>query len=191
MQVTPDGDYTRTGVKWNSVGYVSRTHRQYVTAPDRSGLYYFRASTDSGRRFSFPWVVAPARPRAPVAVLASNITWNAYNSFGGRSNYIHADRFPPTPTVNARQELRRYTDAEHGTWGYPDYAPLSFDRPEPFNHIDSDERITDPIEGRQACHLAPAEWRLLGWLEREGFDYDFYAETQLHDGPSTWRPTGC
>src|SRR5262249_43834756 len=41
---------------------------------------------------------------------------------------------------------------------------------------------TDPIEGRQACHLAPAEWRLLGWLEREGFAYDYYAETQLHSG---------
>ena len=51
-------------------------------------------------------------PQAPVAVLASNITWNAYNNFGGRSNYIHADAFPPTPTVNARQELKRYTDAD-------------------------------------------------------------------------------
>ena len=30
--------------------------------------------------------------------------------------------------------------------------------------------------------MAPAEWRLLGWLEREGFDYDLYAETQLHAG---------
>jgi hypothetical protein len=30
--------------------------------------------------------------------------------------------------------------------------------------------------------LAPAEWRLLAWLEREGFQYDLYAETQLHTG---------
>ena len=42
--------------------------------------------------------------------------------------------------------------------------------------------INDPIEGRAACHIAPAEWRLLGWLEREQFAYDYYAETQLHDG---------
>jgi hypothetical protein len=27
MQVTPDGDYTRTGTEWNKVGYVSPTHR--------------------------------------------------------------------------------------------------------------------------------------------------------------------
>lgn len=79
-------------------------------------------------------------------------------------------------------ELKRYADPEHGTWGYPHYAPLSFERPEPFCDVDFSESITDPIEGRQACHLAPAEWRLLGWLERERFDYDYYAETQLHDG---------
>lgn len=182
MQWTPDGDYTRTGVEWNQVGYRSTTHAQRVAAPDRTGLYCFRASTASGARFAFPWIVAPARPTAPLAVLASNLTWNAYNNFGGRSNYIHAGELPPTATVNARQDLRRYREGEFLSWDAPAYAPLSFDRPEPFNHIDFDERITDPIEGRQACHLAPAEWRLLGWLEDRGLPYDFYAETQLDDG---------
>ena len=182
MQVTPDGDTTQSGVQFNRVGYASDTHRQFVQAPDRSGLYYFRAQTKTGSQFSFPWIVAPSQPRHQLAVLASNITWNAYNAFGGRSNYIHADHLPPTPTVNSRFELSRYQNPDHGTWGYGNYAPLSFDRPEPNNHIDFDEQITDPIEGRQACHLAPAEWRLLGWLEREGFAYDYYAETQFDDG---------
>jgi N,N-dimethylformamidase len=182
MQVTPDGDYSQTGVAWNQVGYNSPIHKQFITAPDRSSLYYFRARTPSGLRFAFPWIVAPARPLAPLAVLASNLTWNAYNSFGGRSNYIHADHFPPTPTVNSRSDLQRYHDAEFPSWNAPEYAPLSFDRPEPFNDIDFDEQITDPIEGRQACHMAPAEWRLLGWLEQRGLPYDFYAETQLDDG---------
>jgi hypothetical protein len=181
-QVTPDGDYTQTGVRWNEIGYAHSVHSQHVTGPDQSGLYYFRVSTPLGRQFSFPWIVAPARPSAPVAVLASNITWNAYNNFGGRSNYIHADALPPTPTVHTRTELKRYSDAGFFTWSSETYAPLSFDRPEPFNHIDFFERITDPIEGRQACGLAPAEWRLLGWLERNGFPYDFYAETQLDEG---------
>jgi hypothetical protein len=137
---------------------------------------------EARRTFSFPWIVAPAQPTATLAVLASNITWNAYNNFGGRSNYIHADGFPPTPTVNSRIELKRYNDDGFFTWGADDYPPLSFDRPEPYNDIEFHEKITDPIEGRQACHLAPAEWRLLGWLEREGFAYDFYAETQLDQG---------
>ena len=38
------------------------------------------------------------------------------------------------------------------------------------------------MEGRSECHVAPAEWRLLGWLERERIEYDTYAETQLHFG---------
>jgi len=181
-QITPDGDYTQTGAQWNKFGYSSPQHKQYVTAPERSGLYYFHSKTDSGRFFSFPWIVAPAKPRAKIAVLASNINWNAYNAFGGRSNYIHADAFPPTPTVNARLELKRYTDPKHLNYDTIDYAPLSFERPEPINHIPEHVQLTDPIEGRAACHVAPAEWRMLGWMEREGFEYDLYAETQLHSG---------
>ena len=115
-------------------------------------------------------------------MLASNITWNAYNNFGGRSNYIHPDKLPPTPTVNARLELKRYTDPSTSTTTAIDYAPLSFDRPEPINHVPEHVQATDPIAGRAACHLAPAEWRLLAWLERERLDYDYYAETQLHFG---------
>jgi hypothetical protein len=182
MQITPDGDYTQTGVGWNTQGYTNPHHKQFVEAPARSGLYYFHAETSRGAAFTFPWIVAPAQSSARVAVLASNITWNAYNNFGGRSNYINPNALPPTPTVNARQELRRYTDPDNITYAVEDYAPLSFDRPEPISHIDPGERITDPIEGRAACHLASAEWRLLGWFEREGFEYDYYAETQLHAG---------
>jgi hypothetical protein len=182
MQVTPGGDYTQSGVEWNKVGYLSPHHRQTVQAPERSGLYYFHAATPSGLSFTFPWVVAPARPKAPLAVLASNITWNVYNNFGGRSNYIHADGLPDVPVVNSRQEIKRYVDPRYQTWGAESYLPLAFERPEPINHIDPREQITDPIEGRSACHVAPAEWRLLGWLEREGFPYDLYAETQLHAG---------
>jgi hypothetical protein len=182
MQIIPDGDYTQTGVAWNQFGYANPALHQYVVAPEQSGLYYFHAATAKGAEFAFPWIVAPRNPTASIAVLASNITWNAYNNFGGRSNYINPDKLPATPTVNARLELKRYTDPDNVTYDTDEYAPLSFERPEPINHIDLSTRISDPIEGRAACHVAPAEWRLLGWLEREHFAYDYYAETQLHDG---------
>ena len=165
----PTATYTQTGVAWNKFGYANPALHQYVAAPERSGLYYFHARTAKGAEFAFPWIVAPEEPTAPIAVLASNITWNAYNNFGGRSNYINPDRLPPTPTVNARLELKRYTDPDAMTYEGDDYAPLSFERPEPINHIDLGTALTDPIEGRAACHIAPAEWRLLGWLERERF----------------------
>jgi hypothetical protein len=182
VQITPDGDYTQTGVEWNKFGYANPHHKQKVAAPPRSGLYYFHARTASGMFFSFPWIVAPTKPQSPIAVLASNITWNAYNAFGGRSNYINPDRLPTTPTVNARQELQRYTDPNSVAYSVEDYAPLSFERPEPINLVPDNETVTNPIEGRTACHLAPAEWRLFGWLEREGFDYDLYGETQFQSG---------
>ncbi len=186
MQITPDGDYTQTGVNWNKVGYGSAHHTQFVTGPERSGLYYLHAKGEkSGEFFSFPWVVAPAKPTAPIAVLASTNTWLAYNNFGGRSNYINAHSLPPTPVVNARQDLIRYTKAgSFNVWGFQDeeYLPLSFERPEPGNVVREHEEVTDPIEGRLPCGMAPAEWRLLGWLEREGFQYDYYSEGHLHDG---------
>src|SRR5207244_2130591 len=77
----------------------------------------------------------------------------------------------------------RYQLAEYGEWRSAEgFEPLSFDRPEPVNFVPEGVECTDPIEGRQACHLAPAEWRLLGWLEREGYAYDLYADCQLPAG---------
>ncbi len=185
MQITPDGDYTRTGVDWNRRGYGSPHHTQFVAGPERSGLYYFHAQGESGAYFSFPWVVAPAHPSAPIAVLASTNTWNAYNNFGGRSNYINAKELPTTPTVNARLDLVRYRCAgSYNEWQFADddYAALSFERPEPMNQVAESEEATDPIRGRQPCHLAAAEWRLLAWMERESYPYDYYSEAQLHAG---------
>jgi hypothetical protein len=181
-QLLPDGDFTQTGVKWNEQGFAARPT---IVAPDHTGLYYLWARTPSGEAFSFPWVVAPRRPRAKVAVLASTNTWNAYNNFGGRSNYINPEGLPPRPVVNSRQDLDRFRDPKaFGVWRWRDeqFLPLSFDRPEPHNHLLDDAEVTDPVRGRVQCGQAPGEWRLLGWLEREGFDYDLSAEAQLHDG---------
>jgi N,N-dimethylformamidase len=173
-QLTPDGDYSGRGVDWSDP-LVAR-------APERSGLYFFHVQDDANGFTSFPWIVTPSAPSAPVAVLTSSATWNAYNNFGGRSNYIDPVGLPPIPRVNRRQELERYTHPDLEAWREIDYAPLSFDRPEPANAVPLDEQITDPVRGREACGLVSAEWRLLGWLEHQGFDYDLYADVQLHFG---------
>ena len=187
-QITPDGDYSETGVNWNKVGYLATPIQHRIEAPRRSGLYYLWARTPSGESYSFPWVVAPDRPCARIAVLANTNTWNAYNAFGGRSNYINSASLPSAPTVNARQDLGRYNQAE-SVWSLPDeaYRPLAFERPEHGNHIFDNSpwdgsSIRDPIQGRAQCGLAPGEWRLLGWLESQGFEYDYYSDAQLHDG---------
>ncbi len=184
MQILPDADFTQSGVRWNVHGYAPNFSGHNISAPDKSGLYYFHAETESGAFFSFPWVVAPAMPQAQIAVLASTNTWNAYNNFGGRSNYINSTQLPPLPAVNSRQDIGRYSSEVGSVWKYPneEYTPLSFDRPEPYNHIPRERQVADPIQGRQAGHLAEAEWRLLAWLEREDFPYDLYSDHHLHAG---------
>jgi hypothetical protein len=178
-QRVPDGDIAQTGVGWVTQ---PMGPRQTVAAPERSGLYYVHVKAASGAFTSFAWVVAPRAPREPVAVLASNITWNAYNDFGGRSNYIAFDRLPEAPIVEVHGEDHWYPPAGFTKWSMDHYDPLSFDRPEPLNAVAEHEEITGPIEPVGCEHVAPAEWRVLGWMEREGFGYDYYAETQLADG---------
>ena len=178
-QITPDLDYTQTGVRWNGDGYSLQYQKHALVAPDRSGLYFLHAKTQCGKFFSFPWIVSPVTPQSKVAVLTSNITWNAYNAFGGRSNYFSQDGLRPQPTVNARQELARYTNPD--TWPFEERAaPLSFERPEAPSCVPEHAHITDSIPGRLGSAFAQGEWRLLGWLERENFSYDLYSETELH-----------
>lgn len=183
-QILPDGDFTQTGVDWNRHGYATPGLVRRVRAPERSGLYYVHAETPSGDFFACPWIVAPRVPSARVAVLAATMNWNAYNNFGGRSNYVNADGLPAVPTVNARLDLDRYRIGPMTTQSARNdaYPPLSFERPERDCHVPREERSTDPMTGRLASTLAPGVWRLLAWLEREGFDYDLYADNQLHDG---------
>ena len=186
-QILPDGDASATGVGWNRVGYGGNPHHTMLAAaPERSGLYFVHARAESGEFFAAPWVVAPTAGArtARIAVVLSTNTWNAYNNFGGRSNYVNSARLPDEPSVNARQDLDRFDATALSGWGHPDdsYDPLSFERPEPANHVPEHVRATDPIAGRLASSLAPAEWRLLAWLEREGLAYDVYSDHQLHSG---------
>lgn len=182
-QILPDGDFAIGGVRWNDHGYAfPLDDRHLLTAPDRSGLYFVHLNAASGDFFSFPWIVAPAAPTSDVAVLASNLDWNAYNDFGGRSNYVASWGLPLAPAVNVRQESPFLRDTGARFWDREDYDPLSLDRPEPVNRVEESAQITDMMERIGEEHVAPATWRLVGWLEREGFDHDLYAETQLESG---------
>ncbi|MEF8814603.1 MAG: N,N-dimethylformamidase beta subunit family domain-containing protein, partial [Halovenus sp.] len=186
-QLLPDGDFTQTGVDWQPP-HPGSFSAQTVEAPERTGLYYVHLEgKESGEFFSFPWVVAPETPQAAVAVLSATMTWNAYNNFGGRSNYVNPARLPDEPVVDSQQDLDRYDsdptvrEQLYGPENY-EYQPLSFERPAPYNSVDPAVEVRDPIRGRFDTYFAPAEWRFLGWLEAEGYGYDLYADNQLHDG---------
>ena len=180
-QITPDGDYTHTGVAWNREGYSLEYQKHSIPAPDVSGLYYLHATTQSGQFCSFPWLVSPATPQTKIAVIASTMTWNAYNNFGGRSNYFNQAGLPDRPVLNARQDIGRYTEPDKCPYTQTS-APLSFERPDPACDIPEDAEITDPVQGRTESCFAPGLWRLLGWLDREDFEHDLYCDVQLHFG---------
>jgi N,N-dimethylformamidase len=183
-QTLPDGDISAIGVEWNHKRFElpPDLEARTVIAPEESGLYFIHMTSESGEFFSFPWVVAPKAPKAKIAVLASNICWNAYNDWGGRSNYVAASKLPEKPSVSTTQFSPWAVPTGAMWWNAKEYDPISFDRPEPINLIDAEDVITDPIRRIGSEHLAPGEWRLLGWLERERIEFDFYAETQFDDG---------
>lgn len=175
LQNTGNGDYVSEGVDWKD-GIRFQT-------PGESGLYVVRVKNQSGEEITFPVVVYPKSPKAKVAILTSSITWNAYNNFGGRSNYVLASGLPNKPLLSRRLDLPRYQDefsGEHDSWSTRDYPALSFKRPEPANQLPLDENIHDDIPSRDACGLADAEWRTLGWLESKKIEFDLYSEVQLH-----------
>lgn len=185
-QTIPDGDISKSGVKWNHArfDFPPDLDARQVLAPDKSGLYYFHMETDSGESFSFPWIVAPSLVAAKkdIAVLTSNICWNAYNDWGGRSNYVAANRLPDTPTISPTQRSPWFRPTGAFWWVDNEFEPLSFDRPEPVNSDRLSEKITDPIDKIGAEHVAAGEWRLLGWLEKSNYEYDLYSENQFNDG---------
>jgi hypothetical protein len=185
-QTVPDGDISKSGVQWNHArfDYPPDLDARRVLAPSTSSLYYFHMEAENGERFSFPWIVAPAleAKKKDIAVLTSNICWNAYNDWGGRSNYVAANRLPDAPTISPTQRSPWFRPTGAFWWVDNEFEPLSFDRPEPVNSDRLSEKITDPIDKIGAEHVAAGEWRLLGWLEKSNYEYDLYSENQFNDG---------
>ena len=181
MQITPDGDYTQTGVEWNKHGYHSKGLGQFLEAPQRM------------------WTVLPARSQQVRSVLQLSLGGRSPNAAvkSGRAGVGHQlerlQQFRRTQQLHSCRPFSSHADHQlsSGTQAvHRSSSPHVRHRrrisrcrsieSDIYNHIDEHEGLTDPIAGRQGCHLAAAEWRLLGWMERKGFDYDFYSETQFH-----------
>ena len=178
----PTATTPRPASPGTSTAMPTRCCTSMSTAPERSGLYYFHADGQSGAEFAFPWIVAPAQPHAPspcwprtspgtpTTTSAAAATTSTPTACRRRPRSTPGSSSSATPTRTTSRTTPKTMRRSRST--VPSRSTTSTLSTE----------ITDPIEGRAACHIAPAEWRLLGWLEREHFAYDYYAETQLHDG---------
>jgi len=137
------------------------------------GLYAIelRQTEGAGARWAVPMLVKPKTTPA-VAVIASTNTWEAYNTYGGLSNYEnrHLSRWLHW-VLRHTHALPRY------------YWPTLPDRRP--NDIVSHELLT--IERPDADHhsrLIGAEWPVLAYLERRGIDYGVYADSDLASDPA-------
>jgi hypothetical protein len=188
----PDSRWVASGLPWTP------SWEYLVPANLRPGLYSLRLES-AGQAFAIPLVIATSPlqrgRRTPLAVLASTITWQAYNFYGGRSKYMCWEEQPTavTPFIPSwgyhlkqrikelflssrlRQWLRRIRCVRPPDW---QVEPLSVRRP--FTH--SGMEVDSPFSPF-TNHLAGGEWRLLAWLEREGLEYDFIAGEELHACP--------
>src|SRR5690606_34069900 len=103
-----------------------------VDAPAlRSGLPLLTPEHEGGADpalFPLPVVVTPAAP-TPVPVVAPTTTWQAYNPFGGFSNYL--DRATPPPWRYAKAALQVINaHVVVGDRHTVPAAPLPFARPD-------------------------------------------------------------
>lgn len=194
-QILPDGYFVDTGLNWES--------RFSYTIPEnaRPGLYSLLLEDVSGESFAIPMIVSTDSVKygydSKLLVLASTNTWQSYNLWGGRSRYrnfeenLTEDFISPVPdSIHFLKTISRSLIPESvrtfinkrleklepaANWKF---KRLSIQRP--FTNCRLEEK--DPF-GPFTNHLAAGEWRLLAWLEREGYPYDIVSGFELHQNP--------
>ena len=110
----------------------------------------------------------PAPPHTPIVVVASTNTWNAYNDFGGLSNYT--DHATPPPLNFFRAILMYFSvRLRVGDRHWLLAVPLPERRPNLAIHNEH----TDP---NRPLHLARAESALIRFLESENVAYSIISD---------------
>ena len=131
----------------------------------RAGLYLInlRLKGDEMTRFSIPMMLRKPKVSGLMVVLPTN-TWQAYNQYGGKSNYQDA----VTP-----RDLRALFDLlEKSSPGLVPYNYLPAKRPidHPFSHASIDQKIFE-LNGKVS-----SDFHLIDYLEDLGLDYDVISD---------------
>ncbi len=162
-------------------GFSWRPQLSIDTSSLESGLYLLELEhrEDASVRFRLPIIVKPIR-QVDVAVICSTNTWQAYNPFGGLSNYY--DRGTPLP-LRALKTLMTVLNLRFtlGDRRYVPAVPLPLARPNSVLDEDLRDLEASPIES--FSHLARAEWALLRFLERACVEYGVFSDHDLAYDP--------
>ena len=186
-QEVPNGNFVDKGLDWKeSFSYV-------IPLDVRPGIFSLRLTQiDTDDRYGITFVVSTSvksvnKPQG-ILVLVSTNTWQSYNVWGGRSRYRNyeiicsQDNFgikqminkisrvllPPKARtlIKLKLGMKEPIQCKDAPSDFR-FKRLSIKRPFPKCAILENDPMT-PF----TSHLAPAEWRVLAWLEREGVPYD-------------------
>lgn len=194
-QTVSDGLLVEDGLNWQLAFSFT------VPENTRSGLYSILFDADNNLSpYSSTIIISPANnsisKNKKILVLASTNNWQTYNIWGGRSRYRNYEnpknsslkqklwilgiRFLPESLKSTVKKIL----GEKAIISINDhpkafqFKKLSLLRPHPNASIYDQDVYSD-----FTSHLALGEWRILAWLEREGFDYDLISGFELHNNP--------
>jgi hypothetical protein len=190
-QKVPDGFFVEDGLSWQE------SFSYDIPESIVPGLYSMMLKADSGLVFSIPLIISSAqKSKNKMLVLASTNTWQSYNLWGGRSRYRNYEGNDNIKSFIPRYKLMLIRISEmiarrlpesiiamiKGIIGHKDAAwklkKLTIKRPFTNCYMEGDDPCR-PFTN----HLAGSEWRLLAWLEREGYEYDIVSGYELHNNP--------
>ncbi len=186
QQSTPDNHFVDQGLEWNE------SFSYQIPKNAKPGLYSVLLSSNN-ECFAIPFIVSSLKKQqSRLLVLASTNTWQSYNIWGGRSRYRNNEdsktqdyissyrlfyirlvewviKFVPNGVIEWLKKIIGYHPPK---WVF---KKLTIKRPFTNCLLEGDD-VYQPFTN----HLAASEWRLLAWLEREGFSYDLISGFELH-----------
>ncbi len=158
-----------TGFDWPA----ALTLPPHALAP---GLYYveIRGRNAVSSAWRTPLIITPADPRA-ILVVSSTNTWNAYNHFGGLSNYRDIGGIPwPLKFFEKIARLTGFRSRIGDRHWFP-IIPLPEKRPNLAIHDDLADLDTSE-QPKPFSHLLRGESHLITLLEREGLPYSIVSD---------------
>ena len=150
----------RKGVEWT-------VSAKFPTAGLKPGLYSIELRQDATPENAYAIAVILKPRLAPsIAILASTNTWDAYNEFGGFSNY--ANRHINGKLMKALRIFKEFpTDMFH------------LPRNRPNDTISEDLlRLSKPFS-EYTHRFVENEWQLIAFIERSGYDYAVYSDPDM------------
>lgn len=146
----------------------------------KSGYYYLKAWNLSDTCF-IPFLVK-AKKAKDIVVVASTNTWQAYNSYGGKSFYEN------NRDSKLLQKVFGFLPESKPIDYLPYNRPLSFAKDELEDRLNGVEDLPDftgvkDFEGLYlGSHLIKGEWNLVHFLEHNKYDYSIIGDYNFERG---------